>query len=121
MFMSCGPTGPRKKVNGKTSPGAPMNSASPIRQAAALDLIDVPAVCPPGAVGPFSALWRPGPEAVRSANTPLSAANLNSVLATGTQMLTVSAHIVLVPDQELCRSALVTAPARSSPSALVSL
>src|ERR1700752_861642 len=96
--MSSGPTGPRKKVNGNTSPGAPMNSASPTRQAAACGGIEVPAVWPVGAAGTLSILRQPGRYAGRSANVPATAAALNSALATGTQMFDVAAQIVVVRD-----------------------
>ena len=83
-------------MNGNTSPGAPMNSASPIRHAAACDCTEVPAVCPVGSAGTFSTLRQPGRYAARSANTPASAAALNSALATGTQTFVVSAQMSLL-------------------------
>src|SRR5207302_3480859 len=99
-----------------------MNSASPIRHAAAWDWIAVPAVWPVGATGIFSTLRHPGRYAGRSANVPPTAAALNSTLATGTQMFWVCAQIVFDCDHdEPPDRAVSTAPARSCPSCLVSL
>ena len=49
--MSWGPSGPRRKVNGNTSPGSEMNSPSPIWKAATSERSAWPEEPPSGATG----------------------------------------------------------------------